>query len=1442
MHTFMKRKLLLISFVVSLLITNFTIKAQIINQPANWPNASWTITGTYTASGFASDPTATSNFSWDDDLAGSGSQFDDISAESPQINLAAAVSGGEAQLQVSFDYVYRRVGDTIYLEWWDGSTWQIWAQLANNSSNLDYKGCTGFQSFVSQPLTISTLTATQLIEFKYRIHYNDSGFDWGFCMGSPTIISIATPACMEVSAINIDAANITESTASVDWNDNNGLPPANGWEIEYGPAGFAQGTGTVVPVAAHPYTLSGLTSSTNYDVYVRALCSAAEQSGWIGPVSFTTLLDVIGCGDQYVDSGGVGGNYSNDEDITQTFCPDVAGEVVTVQFLTFETENCCDYLRIYNGDSAAAPLLGEYRGTDMPPRYTSTDATGCLTFVFVSDFSNTRGGWTADITCDLPPTCLAPDTLAVSNITMDSADFTWNDINATAPANGWEIVIVPAGQSPDLGTPVAVANSPYLATGLNPSTLYDFYVRAVCDNAGTVDPSFWTGPLNFATDIAPPVCGGNFVDSGGPGGLYSNNENTTTTICPVNAGDVVTIQFLEFETENCCDYLRIYDGDSAAAPLLGEYRGTNMPPLLTSTHATGCLTFVFHSDGSVTRGGWLANILCGPPPTCFLVDTLNVDSVLTDEVTLSWNDPTNAVPPTTYIVEYGPVGFLQGTGTTVTGLNNPATITGLNSSTAYDFYVQSDCGGGDTSFWAGPISATTLCNVFTAPYVEDFEDAGNLDICWSQGAGNAEDWQLSNNVATPGHIGNNDDVSGTVTASGGYFAWVDDSNPHSNNTTLLSPLVDVSGLAIPALSFYFVSNDEGNSHVGFSVDVWDGTAWNVGMFTGGNNTAGWEEIFIDLSGLTITGPVQARFVVNETNGTDFYDDVAIDDVKFDEAPTCFPPNAITIANLNHNSADFSWNDNNTPAPLNGWMIEIVPAGATPTGVGTAVALENYTATGLNPDTDYDFYVWAVCDNAGVVDPSMMAGPLSFHTEIAPPACGEIFTDDGGTANNYSNGQDTTTVICPENAGDIVSVEFTMFDTEAGWDDMTIYDGDTATGTPLGVYDGTTLPPTFISTHPSGCLTFVFHSDGIINRPGWEANVICMPEPTCWFVTNVNTGAATTTSVSVSWTDALNTPAPAGGWDIEYGTVGFTPGTGAGTVVNAASSPFVVTGLSPSTNYDFYVSARCAADGSDSATWAGPVVGRTDDAPPPNDTCATAIPINTNLTCIPIMGNNILATSSSALEGEVTPDCADPFINNPANVLDVWFSFVVPNTNAFIIETSNAGGMVDSIMSAYSGSCGNLVELDCQDDSVIDPNSDNFRFSSITLRNLTVGETIYIRVWSAPAYTSAGTVHPNVQGAFNICVMDTGAGRSGSNLGFGDVQIEYHPNPVKDNLVIKANATISNVSVYNILGEQIISNTYNTKEVNLNTNILSSGTYFVRSLVLGKVKMFKIIKE
>src|SRR5690606_19681578 len=127
-----------------------------------------------------------------------------------------------------------------------------------------------------------------------------------------------------------------------------------------------------------------------------------------------------------------------------------------------------------------------------------------------------------------------------------------------------------------VGTSTVVSNttSPTV-TPLAPLTQYKYYVRAVCTNS----PSEWVGPYAFTTTAMPPVCGGNYVDSGGIDGNYGSNENNTITICPTIPGEQVTVTFTSFNTEANWDGIYVYDGNSTSAPQIASTNGVGNGPM-----------------------------------------------------------------------------------------------------------------------------------------------------------------------------------------------------------------------------------------------------------------------------------------------------------------------------------------------------------------------------------------------------------------------------------------------------------------------------------------------------------------------------------------------------------------------------------------------------------------------------------------------------------------------------------------------------------------------------------------------------------------------------------------------------------------------------------------------------------------------------------------------
>jgi hypothetical protein len=127
------------------------------------------------------------------------------------------------------------------------------------------------------------------------------------------------------------------------------------------------------------------------------------------------------------------------------------------------------------------------------------------------------------------------------------------------------------------------------------------------------------------------------------------------------------------------------------------------------------------------------------------------------------------------------------------------------------------------------------------------------------------------------------------------------------------------------------------------------------------------------------------------------------------------------------------------------------------------------------------------------------------------------------------------------------------------------------------------------------------------------------------------------------------------------------------------------------------------------------------APLVNDECAGAltIPVTNGFCTTPLLASLNGATVSA---GSGTPSCA-----LTANNKDVWFKTTIPATGNLIIQTSAvkpAGN--DLVMTAYTGVCGALGELACDNDG----NPETFpsaNHARITLTGRTPGEEIILRI-------------------------------------------------------------------------------------------------------------------
>lgn len=266
--------------------------------------------------------------------------------------------------------------------------------------------------------------------------------------------------------------------------------------------------------------------------------------------------------------------------------------------------------------------------------------------------------------------------------------------------------------------------------------------------------------------------------------------------------------------------------------------------------------------------------------------------------------------------------------------------------------------------------------------------------------------------------------------------------------------------------------------------------------------------------------------------------------------------------------------------------------------------------------------------------------------------------------------------------------------------------------------------------------------------------------------------------------------------------------------DSPNSPISLTGLTVGNTYFFRIYSYALTTTTTFTVCVG-----TPPPPPANDACTGAIALTpaVDFATGAVVGTVAGATTVTGL----TYAC------QTNRALDVWYSVVVPASGTLTVETQSAPGstMTDSVLSVFSGTCSSLVEVACDDDT------GDGNFSKVTLSAQTPGATLYIGVWRY------GTDAANT-GEFRIAAHDA----SLSAPSFGDADFKAYPNPVVDVLNLSYTQEISNVAVFNLLGQQVLTKTIGATDASVDMSSLAGGTYLVKVAVDNQVKTIKVIKK
>ena len=367
----------------------------------------------------------------------------------------------------------------------------------------------------------------------YNLGIDNVSVDYLPSCYKPQDVTVKTLASDSVSILLTDTINTT-------------------WEVEYGPLGFALGSGTVIAVTDSLFSINGLTPETNYMVYVRAACSVSDFSAY-DSVSFTTpcapfvVTDTTpffeGFESDYTDQTAIGGCWS--QQAISGSSSWTANSTLTDYNRTPRTGSFNAYLRYSNTNWLFYPVslqanqnyeLSVYARQDGATATNSniTLAVGAvasevgMTNKFVTDRGIVNGDYQLiDGVFTVPSAgiyyigikgymngspryisldditlrelaCLKPTNMTISTLSDTTATITW-----TGSSDSWDLKVDTALiTNPETAVPSVfsgnVATNSYTLTGLSENTTYYYYLKAHCASK----ESDWTLVDSLTTECA----------------------------------------------------------------------------------------------------------------------------------------------------------------------------------------------------------------------------------------------------------------------------------------------------------------------------------------------------------------------------------------------------------------------------------------------------------------------------------------------------------------------------------------------------------------------------------------------------------------------------------------------------------------------------------------------------------------------------------------------------------------------------------------------------------------------------------------------------------------------------------------------------------------------------------------------------------------------------
>jgi hypothetical protein len=157
--------------------------------------------------------------------------------------------------------------------------------------------------------------------------------------------------------------------------------------------------------------------------------------------------------------------------------------------------------------------------------------------------------------------------------------------------------------------------------GNNFNLAQELVINAIPDTLNYTYPSYCSEAKTLTS------LKGTLEDGSGPLNNYLGNSACSWLITTQTQEDSVTsivLNFNRFETEENHDILTIYDGETTASPILGQFSGSSIPASMNSTGNK--VLIIFESDETNTAPGWFLSYSSVIPQWCSGITQINTPS------------------------------------------------------------------------------------------------------------------------------------------------------------------------------------------------------------------------------------------------------------------------------------------------------------------------------------------------------------------------------------------------------------------------------------------------------------------------------------------------------------------------------------------------------------------------------------------------------------------------------------------------------------------------------------------------------------------------------------------------------------------------------------------------------------------------------------------------